>query len=442
MVSFLSEIDLAPNSSSHLAHFHPRDEFPSQRVALFLAEGLFEKQAVVAILTTQHQVVIAEELRQRGFAVDALQSSGRLKFLDAEETLDALFTDGKFDLAAFERLVEAAVRDGIRLCKSVRAYGEMVGILTARKRFEDASLLETGWATLCSRYAICLLCCYTWDNSIEELGAATLLRIGSMHDQIVHGHHHPETTNDEQVEKILRERTEELARSNAELAQFAKVASHDIKEPLRMMRIYAQMLEREMGPRLYEKEKQALDNVTQGAKHAYDLIDALLEYSSVGAHAKREVVNTNQVVAHAKQNLNHLVEELHAEIESTMLPSIVGNVSLLTQLFQNLLMNAMTFTAGRQPRIQISVARRSTDWVFSVRDNGIGIEPKFFEKIFVIYQKLHPRTRYPGTGIGLAICKKIVDWHGGKIWVESVVGEGSTFSFSIPQISTSKIVTA
>lgn len=235
------------------------------------------------------------------------------------------------------------------------------------------------------------------------------------------------------AEKILYRRTEELARSNAELAQFARVASHDIKEPLRMMRIYSQILQRSLGDKLQAADQVALSNIVNSAKHVYELIDSLLNYSSVGGNAQRELFDANHSFTVALHNLANLVAETNAVVACAPLPPIHGNSALFSQVLQNLISNGIKFCKGTTPRVRVSVAQSKGDWVFSVQDNGIGIEPRFFDRIFVIYQRLHTQRDFPGVGIGLAICKKIVEWHGGRIWVESTPGEGSKFSFTIPQ---------
>ncbi len=234
------------------------------------------------------------------------------------------------------------------------------------------------------------------------------------------------------TETELKRKAEELARSNAELEQFAYVASHDLKEPLRMVSSYMRLLERQYKGKLSDEADQFIDFAVQGATRMYALIGDLLEFSRVGTHSRSlQNVDMNEVLELVLDNLSLAIKETKATIERVPLPTIPGEYSLLVQLLQNMIANSLKFRLGA-PIIRIDAKLIDDSWVFSVQDNGIGIHPKYAEKIFVIFQRLHPRDRYTGTGIGLAICKKIVERHHGKIWMESMPGKGTTFFFSLP----------
>lgn len=243
-----------------------------------------------------------------------------------------------------------------------------------------------------------------------------------------------------QLERRLKEEIEarkraeaELKRSNIELERFTSVASHDLREPLRTISSYVQLLERDLKGLLGPDALQYLDYVRKASNRMRNLIDDLLSYAGVGRkHEALIPVNCDDIVKIALSNLKTLLEEVHAEIKCGPLPTVLGNGRELTSLFQNLLGNALKYRGDKIPMIQIQSEEKDGEWLFSVRDNGIGIAPEDKERIFVAFQRLHTQEAYTGTGIGLAICQKIVEIHGGKIWVESAVGSGSTFYFTIP----------
>lgn len=236
-----------------------------------------------------------------------------------------------------------------------------------------------------------------------------------------------------ELEQRVQERTAELRRSNAELEQFAYVASHDLQEPLRMVASYMRLLERRYKSKLDSDAEKFIAYAVDGAARMQQLINDLLEYSRVDAN-EREFTSTdceaifNQVLI----NLQVAIEENLAEITHDQLPTIVAHPIQLGQVFQNLIGNAIKFRSETTPRIHISAVYNKAAWCFSIRDNGIGIDPEYAERVFVIFQRLHSRGGYAGTGLGLAICKKIIESHRGRIWVESQVGQGATFFFTIP----------
>lgn len=226
----------------------------------------------------------------------------------------------------------------------------------------------------------------------------------------------------------------ELTRSNAELEQFAYVASHDLKEPLRMVTNYTQLLAKRYDGKLDESADEFIGFIVHGVKRMAGLIEDLLAFSRVTREATRiEPIDCAKIVEVARNNLVLAIQETGAVVTSQDLPTVMGDATLLGQLFQNLIDNAVKFRKKDEPpRVAISAQRKDDTWVFAVRDNGIGLEQQYAERIFVIFQRLEAGNESPGTGIGLAICKKIVEHHDGRIWVESTLGQGSTFYFTLP----------
>jgi PAS domain S-box-containing protein len=241
-------------------------------------------------------------------------------------------------------------------------------------------------------------------------------------------------TERKKAEAALREAHEELKRSNAELEQFAYVASHDLQEPLRMVASYTQLLGRRYEAKLDDDAREFMAYIVDGATRMKQLIEDLLAYSRVGTKgADFKPVSVEAALKRALFNLRAAIEEAGAAVTHDALPTLPADEVQLAQLLQNLMGNALKFRSASVPRIHIGVSEKENEWVFEVRDNGIGIEPQYYERIFMVFQRLHNKGEYPGTGIGLAICKKVVERHGGRIWVESKPGEGSAFYFTLPR---------
>jgi light-regulated signal transduction histidine kinase (bacteriophytochrome) len=233
--------------------------------------------------------------------------------------------------------------------------------------------------------------------------------------------------------EALERKARELAASNAELEQFAYAASHDLQEPLRMIASYTQLLARRYRGKLDGDADDFMRFIVEGAERMQTLIRDLLAYSRAGRAAQTPARVDLQDCIHASlANLRAMLEESAAAVEVGLLPEFVGQRSQLIQLFQNLIGNALKYHGADPPRVHVSAERRGREWLFSVRDNGIGIDPQYREQVFDLFRRLHSRNEYAGTGIGLAICKKIVESHGGRIWVESEPDRGSAFYFTLP----------
>jgi len=242
-----------------------------------------------------------------------------------------------------------------------------------------------------------------------------------------------DVTERKMIEMEILQQRAELARSNADLQQFASVAAHDLQEPLRMVSSYTKLLGKRYVGKLDADADEFIAYAVDGANRMQTLIRDLLEYSRVGkGKLHMSMIDCEEVVVQAVRNLQTLISERHAQMVWENLPHVRADISRLTQVFQNLFANAMKFCdAATIPRITVCAESRTMDWLFSVQDNGIGIKPEHSTKIFEVFQRLHNRTQYSGTGIGLALCKRIVEDHGGQIWVESTPEKGSTFFFTI-----------
>jgi signal transduction histidine kinase len=251
-----------------------------------------------------------------------------------------------------------------------------------------------------------------------------------------------ELTKENEYQSILLEQSsqiekqnEQLRQANEELKQFAYISSHDLKEPLRMIGSFAQLIEQQYADKVGQDAKTYFQYINEGVTRMHGLLDALLQYATIGNLSfELETVDMQEIVRSARTNLKVKIEETDTNILCGVMPQIKAVPSFLVQLFQNLFSNAIKFRhPDSRPIILVNSEERETEWIFSVQDNGIGIADEHKERIFVIFQRLHTRTKYEGTGIGLAICQKIVAQLGGKIWVESEPGVGSTFFFSIPK---------
>jgi signal transduction histidine kinase len=245
---------------------------------------------------------------------------------------------------------------------------------------------------------------------------------------------HRMDTKRRQAERELQETAAKLARSNADLEQFAYVASHDLKEPLRAISGSIQILQERYKDKLERSADEVIKHTVDGATRMQTLIDDLLTYSRLTTReAPLEATDCSQIVQEVLANLKSAIDESKAIITYDTLPVVKADSTQLLQVFQNLIGNAIKYRSQRTPRIHIGVEDKPDEWLFSASDNGIGIAPQYADRIFRIFQRLHTRKEYSGTGIGLAVCKKIVERHGGRIWLESELEEGSTFLFTLPK---------
>ncbi len=381
------------------------DGEPLYEIAVF--DDITERKKVDAALREQTQRLQIGQAAARMIIMDRDIPNDRLTWSDSPEWLRGpLPASGKYPLfkdqvhpedqarflAARDMAIDS-IHGGSVEFRIVRTDGEVLWLLSRQKVFADAS-----------------------GKAVRMLAA--LLDI----------------TERKRAEQALRAAHDELARSNAELEQFAYVASHDLQEPLRMVASYTQLLGKRYADRLEGDAGEFMAYIVDGAARMKQLIEDLLVYSRVGTSGKEfRPVALQEVLRRTLVNLRAAIEESGAEIAHDPLPEVTGDDSQLVQLLQNVVGNALKFRAQSVPRIHISSIEKENEWEIAVRDNGIGIEPQYFERIFMVFQRLHDKGAYSGTGIGLAICKKVVDRHGGRIWVESWPGQGSTFHFTLPK---------
>ena len=275
-----------------------------------------------------------------------------------------------------------------------------------------------------------------FDAEVRGTGPREIVALGAdvdvMRRQIVTEFHALRDTTER-----LDERTAELERSNTELEQFAYVASHDLQEPLRKVASFTQLLERRYKGQLDERADQYIAFAVDGAKRMQVLINDLLSFSRVGRLTREHVeIGADELIDHALANLSLAIEESGATVTvAGDMPQVSVDAPLLVGVFQNLVGNALKFRGDQPPQITLSWADAGDEWEFSVADNGIGVEPEYADRIFVIFQRLHPKDAYPGTGIGLAMSRKIIEYHGGRIWLDPSMTSGTVFRFTLPKIA-------
>ena len=390
-----------------------RDQLPGKLAHVReLTRDNIQQQENVRWLSSLIRTRVAEMER-----VLALQQKGRLPAQEAVE----IIRQGNVMMGRIGQLCEEMQREEKRL-------------LGVRLRTERDTEIEVALSFILG-IIMSLALLYQAHRMVQRYGAAR--------DQAERNLRELNASLESRVEERTAELEaviERLRRSNADLTQFAYVASHDLQEPLRTVGSYAGLLGRRYQGQLDEQADRYIRHLVDGAKRMQTLVHDLLAYSRVGTQGmKMEPVELEEVLRQAKENLRASLLERRAIITQDPLPTVSGDAGRLGQVFQNLIGNALKFAKPEQvPAVHVGAIQADEDWIISVRDNGIGFEPEYAERIFVIFQRLHQIGTYPGTGIGLAICKRIIEAHGGRIWAESTLGEGSTFSFTLPAKHSSK----
>ena len=334
--------------------------------------------------------------------VSGARSSAVTTLQDASNTLDAVFVAIAIGLALIVVILALGLRaTAIRPLHALAAQARRV----ADGDFEHAVTVRG-------------------PREVTNLAAD----VNTMRERILH-----DLSAAREANEALQVQAAELQRSNSELEQFAYIASHDLQEPLRKVASFSQLLQRRYAGQLDARADQYIEFAVDGAKRMQALINDLLAYSRVGRSDRQPaLVSSETALAQARANLAEQLEQTGATVESGHLPLVLAELPLLIAVFQNLLSNALKFSGTAQPRIVVTVRRDEPSWLFSFSDNGIGIEPEYAERIFVIFQRLHERTAYAGTGIGLAMTRKIIEYFGGKIWLDTTYTGGTRFCFTLP----------
>jgi NO-binding membrane sensor protein with MHYT domain/nitrogen-specific signal transduction histidine kinase len=382
--------------------------FDSLPTARQLIARYFLSLGVISVLAILGTLLVAYQPDDARVGARVIDLAGRQRTLSQAIVKDALLMARSSDAAERVRLLER--EDGV-----LREMDAIVFQHDREARFPDETRHRLQMALLLSVLGVMLV------QGVVVLRPA----LANIHQGI---------SRLELAKQALQHKSEELGRSNAELEQFAYVASHDLQEPLRMVASYTQLLARRYRGKLDSDADEFIGFAVDGATRMQTLIRDLLSYSRVMTQGGSfRPVDARLAFDTARQNLQHSIEEAGASVSVGNLPTVHADATQLTQLFQNLIGNALKYCRERVPEVRVDAKPADKAWLFSVQDNGIGIEPQYFERIFQMFQRLHTREEYSGTGIGLAICRRIVERHGGRIWVESQPGRGSTFLFAIPR---------
>jgi signal transduction histidine kinase len=346
-------------------------------------------------------------LQRAGFVVKEAESGQTALAMITQEPPDLVLLDVKLpDITGFE------------VCRRIKANPATASIIVVQMSaaFVEKSDRVRGLEGGADGYL-------TEPVGAEELLATinALLRLRQTEDDL------------QKANRVLERQAAELRRSNEELQQFAYVASHDLQEPLRMVTNYVQLLVKRYQGKFDAEADEFMGYTVEGAARMQELIKALLDYSQVQTQGQSfALTNCEEVLENVLFLLHLEIESAHGVVTHDPLPVVFADAAQLRQVFQNLLSNSLKFHGLQPPQVHVSAKKVGQEWVFTVKDAGIGMDPRFAERVFVIFQRLHTRSEFPGTGIGLAICKKIIERHGGRIWVESDPKQGSTFYFTLP----------
>ncbi|RQG92293.1 sensor histidine kinase [Natrarchaeobius chitinivorans] len=436
----------------HIALFYRSREERFATVAPFVRQGIEQGERVMYVIDDLSRSEILTELRGGDVDVDAALESGQLTFHPLEETY---LRSGRFDPDDMLEVYSEAIDDADGEYPGLRVTANTNFVLDEHATIEDFMAYESRVNDLFEGEDCIALCHY----DCERIPPETLVDVIRTHphlvydDTVCHNFYYTppeeffepdETYRD--VERMLntlvdrsRARAElnetvaELEESNERLRRFAYVASHDLQEPLRMISSYLQLLESRYADELDEEAREFIDFAVSGSDRMREMVDGLLAYSRIDMdESDFEPVDCDAVIDDVLASLQVRIEETDATISVDELPTVVGDPQQLEQLLSNLVSNAVKYSGDEPPRVEIAADRQGDRCVFSVSDDGIGIDSEYVDQIFEIFNRLHSNDEFPGTGLGLSLCRKIVDNHGGDIWVDSEPGDGATFYFTLP----------
>lgn len=439
----------------HIALFYETREERFATVTPFIRQGIEEGERVMYVIDDFTESQILAELRGGDADIDAALESGQLTFHSLEETY---LRSGRFDADDMLEVYEGAIEEAKADYPGLRVTASTNFVLDDHATTEEFMAYESRVNELFRGEDCIALCHYDRDR----IPAETLVDVVRTHPHLVfnetvcHNFYYtpPEEffssdEPDRDVDRMLNtlvdrsraraelnETVEELEESNERLKRFAYVASHDLQEPLRMISSYLQLLESRYVDELDEDAREYIDFAVDGSDRMREMVDGLLTYSKIDMdESDFEPIESADVVDDVLTDLQLRVDETDATVVVEELPAVVGIGQQLDQLFSNLIANAIKYSGEESPHVEISAERRGDRCVFSVADNGIGIEPEYVDQIFEIFNRLHTNDEFEGTGIGLSLCRKIVNHHDGDIWVDSEPGAGTTFYFTLPAAS-------
>ncbi|MFC6811080.1 MEDS domain-containing protein [Natrialbaceae archaeon GCM10025810] len=437
----------------HIALFYRNRDERFATVAPFIWQGIEQGERVMYVIDDLPQSAILAELRTGDVDVDAALDTGQLTFHSLDETY---LRSGRFDADDMLEVYADAIEEAKAEYPGLRVTANTNFILDEHATLEEFMAYESRVNTLFEGEDCIALCHYDCNRIPPEI----LVDVIRTHPHLIYDetvcHNFYYTPPEEffqpdepirDVERMLntlvdrsqaraqlKETVEELEESNDRLKRFAYVASHDLQEPLRMISSYLQLLESRYAPELDEEASEYIEFAVDGSDRMREMVNGLLAYSRIDMEeAEFESVDCDDVVDAMLSDLQIQISETDATIVFDPLPAVDGDAKQLEQLFSNLVSNAIKYSGDDPPHVEISGERHGNRCLFSVRDNGIGIEDEYVDQIFEIFNRLHANDEFPGTGIGLSLCQKIVSHHGGDIWVDSEPGTGTTFSFTLPR---------
>ncbi|WP_224447524.1 sensor histidine kinase [Haloprofundus salilacus] len=442
--------------NEHIALFYESLDDQLSVTVPFIRQGLEQDERCIYVVDEVSTETVVEAMRDYDIDVEAALESGALEFYTIGETY---LRTGSFDPDDMIDFYASFIEETTAEYTALRVTAETSWILHNDTTISKFMEYESKVNTLFDEEPATALCQYDL-NAVPSDVICDIIRTHPhliYQNTVCHNFYYtppseffePDQPNRE-ADRMLRtlvertnakvelsEKVEELEESNERLKRFAYIASHDLQEPLRMISSYLQLLELQYGDELDEEANEYIGFAVEGSDRMRDMVEGLLEYSRIDMQESSfQRVETDVILENAANDLQLKIEESGAEIIADSLPAVVGDPNQLEQVFSNLLSNAIKYSGDDTPRVEVTAERVDEGWRFSVADNGIGIDPAYADQIFEVFNRLHSNDEYQGTGIGLSLCQKILAHHGGRIWVESDPGEGSTFYFTLPGADT------